>query len=58
MTISVAEETRNATSASDNRTHSNRRSRENKHGDGKALAVRDRVSSKEPICHEYGQKNK
>jgi len=58
MTISVAEKTRNAISAGNNRTHSNGRSRENKHSDGKALAVRDRVSSKESIYHEYGQKNK
>ena len=50
MTLSVAEEARNATSVGDNRAHSNRESRKNKHSDD-MTAVEDRVGTIQPICH-------
>ena len=54
MTTSVAEETGNASSAGNNRAHSNGGSGKDKCSDGKTLTARGRVFSKKPICHGYG----
>ena len=56
-TTSVAEEVRNAASVGDNRTHSDRESREDECSDGKALVARGRVSSKKPIYYGCGQED-
>ena len=47
---SIAEETRNAVSASDNRTHFNRESRKNKRSDSIATAE-NRVGTMQPLCN-------
>jgi len=48
-------EARDVSTVGSNSACSNRRSRENKHGDGKPL-TEGRISLKKPICHRYGQK--
>ena len=50
MTRSVAEETRNATSAGDNRARSDEGSRKNKHGDD-TTAAEGRVGTMQPLCY-------
>ena len=54
-TTSVAKEAGNATLVGDNRTHSNRESRKNKHSSSKKLRAetRDRVAEKGPLCYGY-----
>ena len=54
MTTSIAEEAGNASTVGNNRTCSNRESRENKYGDSKAPAARGTGSSKEPLCYGCG----
>ena len=51
----VAEEAGNAPSASDNRAHSNGRSKKNKHGNG-ILTAESRVGTTQPICDRGRQK--
>ena len=58
MITSIVEEAENASIVDNNRTYSNRESRENKHGNSKAPAVRGTGSSKEPLHHGYGQEDK
>ena len=50
MAPSVAEETRNATLASDNRTHFNGGSRKDKCSDGIAI-VENKVGTMQPLCN-------
>ena len=50
MTISMAEETGNASSAGNNSACSNRGSRENRGNNGASL-TEDRDCSKKPLCH-------
>ena len=54
---SIAEETRNAVSASDNRTYSNRESRKNKRSDSIATAE-NRVGTMQPLCNGSRQGKK
>ena len=58
MTTSIAEKAENASTVGNNRTCSNRESREDKHGDSKAPAARGIGSSKEPLHHGCGQEDK
>ena len=51
MTPSMAEEARNATSASNNRAHSNRGSREDKYGDSMTTA-KNRIGTTQSIYYE------
>jgi len=58
MTLSVVEEA-NAFSVGDNRTCSDRRSRENEYSSGERIRTRDGGSSKKgPLCNESGQREK
>ena len=52
MTPSVAKEVGNATSAGNNRTCSDGRSRKNKYS-SKKLGTRDRVAEKELLCYGH-----
>ena len=53
MTISVAEEARNATSVGDNRAHSDRRSQEDKCSSSKRIeaGTDNGASKKRPLCN-------
>jgi len=54
-TTSIVEEAGNATSADDNRTHSDGESRKNKHNSSEksGTGTRDRVAEKKLLCYEY-----
>ena len=57
MTISMAEEVGDTISVGNNRIYSDGGSREDEHGNDKALVARGRVSIRKPIYHGYGQKD-
>ena len=57
MTLSVAEETRNASLVGNNKAHLNRGSRKDKCNNNMATAE-GRVGATQPICHEDRQRKK
>jgi len=57
MTLSVAEEARNALSAGDNRACSNRRSRENECSNDIPI-TEGKIGTMQPICHGDRQREK
>jgi len=54
MTISIVEEAGNASSAGNNRAHSNGRNRQNRGSNG-ISSTEDRGYSKKPLCYGCGQ---
>ena len=56
MTTSVAEKAGNASSAGDNRAHSNRRSGENKCDGCEKVRAGNRGTKEEPLCNRSKQR--